>query len=230
MKVITNTKIINRNKKIGQVTSVVSLLILGAGLYLSMAKTDLLLYSFIALMIGFLLSQVGIYYGSRWGKSPRPDEMITASLKGLEDKYQLYHYSLVVPHLLIGPAGIWLIAPYSQGGQISYDEKKGRWKQKGGNAYMKIFGQESLGRPDLDVQAYQQDIQKFFNKDLNLSDTPDINTVLVFTNEKVQIDANNAPVPTIPLSKLKDLIRKKAKEKPQEYEEILEIQKLLPEE
>ena len=226
MKVITNTNLVKKNKRIGQITSMVSLVILAAGLYLSMFKTDLLLYSFIALIVGFLLSQVGIYYGSRWGKSPRPDEVISASLKGLDDKYTLYHYSLAVPHLLIGPAGIWIISPYSQGGTISYDENKGRWKQKGGNAYMKIFGQESLGRPDLDIQAYKHDMEKFFTKNLDLKEKPEINSVIVFTNEKTQVSVKESPVPTVPVSKLKDFFRKKAKEHINSSEQITKIQEL----
>ena len=95
---------------------------------------------------------------------------------------------------------------------------------------MKIFGQESLGRPDLDIRAYQQDLEKYLTKELDASQHPEFNSVLVFTNEKAKVDAGNAPVPTMPVSKLKDFIRKKAKEKAKDYEKIIELQKILPHE
>ena len=80
---------------------------LAGGLYLSFQTTNQLMVtlSFVALLLGFLLSQVGIFFGNRWGRRPGPDELLSAALKGLEDKYTLYHYSTPVYHLLVGSFG-----------------------------------------------------------------------------------------------------------------------------
>ena len=72
MKVITNPKLIKRNKKIGQITTLVALGILGLGLYVSFAKPENIALTFGALLVGFILTQIGVYYGNRWGRSPRP--------------------------------------------------------------------------------------------------------------------------------------------------------------
>lgn len=213
MKIYTNHTIIKRNKKIGQVTTIASLVVLGLGLVLSFqTNSNLFLWSMAALIIGFLLSQIGIYYGNRWGRTPRPDEKINAALKGLDDKYCLYHYKLSVPHLLIGPAGIWIIVPFSQAGLITYEEKNDRWKQKGGNWYLKIFAQEGLGRPDLEVRGLIDTFQKLLSErfgELELS----VQAAMVFYNPKVSVEAPDAPIPTMELEKLKDFLRKKSKEK-----------------
>jgi hypothetical protein len=232
MKIVTNEKLIKRNKKIGQVTSIGSLVILGLGLYFSFqtTTTNSMSISFTALILGFLLSQVGIFYGNRWGRSPRPDELIAQSLKGLEDKYILYNYTTSVPHLLVGPAGVWALIPYTVKGIITYDEKKLRWKHKGGNFYLKLFAQETMGRPDLDTISYQEDVKKYFSKQLDDTVQPPIQAALVFTNEKASIDAANAPVPTLALAKLKDFFRKKAKEEPAPIDVIKIIQAALPKE
>lgn len=211
MKIVVNEKLINRNRKIGQFTTIGSLIILAGGLYLSFQKSaEMINFSFIALILGFVLSQVGIYFGNRWGRHPRPDEVISAGLKGLDDRYTLYHYVSPVPHLLLGPTGIWTLIPYSQKGKITYD--KGRWHQKGGNLYLKIFAQEGLGRPDLEVTAQVNDLKKILGKDMPEEQIPPIHPALVFYNEKVEIDAEEAPIPTIPVKKMKDLVRKSAKE------------------
>jgi len=237
MKIVTNEKLINRNKKIGQVTSIASLVVLGGGLYVSFTNTGTstsplapfaTTITFAALILGFLLSQVGIFYGNRWGRSPRPDERIIQSLKGLEDKYTFYNFTTNVPHLLVGPSGIWVLIPYSVKGVITYDEKKMRWNQKGGNIYMKFFAQEGLGRPDLDALGLIKDAEKYINENLKDIEHPQVQAALVFTNDKVAIEATNAPIPTLPAGKLKDFFRKKAKEDPAPVETIKLLQAAFP--
>ena len=128
MNILIHEKNVRRNAKIGQYTSLASLVILAGGMYVSFVYPNLLYISFIALLVGFVLSQVGIYYGNRWGRHPRVDERLTATLKGLTKDYTMYHYLTPVNHLLVGPAGVWVIEPYYQRGTIVYDGKK--WKQK----------------------------------------------------------------------------------------------------
>ena len=141
MKIVSNNKLVRRNKRIGNFTTIGSLVVLGLGLYVSFTaqSSEGFTWSMVCLILGFLMSQVGIYFGNRWGRSPRPDELISNALKGLDDKYILYHYITAVSHLLVGPAGVWILLPYQQQGVITYDENKKRLNQKGGNWYLKLF-------------------------------------------------------------------------------------------
>ena len=228
MKVISNTRLIQRNRKIGQFLTLGALGVLGLGLYVSFTSPEQLTLSFGALVIGFLLSQIGIYFGQRWGRSPRPDEHLTAALKGLDDKYSLYHYMTSISHLLVGPAGIIALVPFSQPGTIWYDAQRQRWRQKGGTPFMKIFGQEGLGRPELEARDALTDIQKMIPDEPEGIAYPEPRVVLVFTNPNVKIDASGAPQPAIPLEKLKDHIRRQAKEQPASIEAIRVLEKSLP--
>ena len=228
MRVVTNNKTIVRNRKIGQITTFASLIILGFGLYISFTNPNMLNFSFVSLILGFILSQVGIYYTSHYGRTPRPDERLNAILKGLDDKYYLYHYMSPVSHLLVGPAGIWTILPYSQKGTISYDTRRGRWKQKGGSTYFKLFTQEGLGRPDLDARSSQESIEKFLRKNLNEENLTAVKTLLVFTDNGASVQAPDAPIPTLPSDKMKEFIRKQVKEDPLPVEKIKLVQSLLP--
>lgn len=229
MKIVSNEKLIKRNHKIGQFATIASLVILVAGTILAFSNnTGYITYAFAAVIFGFLLSQVGLYYGNRWGRSPRPDEIISSSLKGLSDKYTLYHYAAPVSHLLVGPAGVVCILPYAQGGTITYDSAKKRWKQKGGNFYLKIFGQESLGRPDLEVRYNIEDMTRFLQKQSALPETPQPTAVLLFTNSKAALEAPDAPYPTTSPDKIKDVIRRLAKESPLSQETVDLLTGLLP--
>jgi hypothetical protein len=227
MKIVTNQKVIKRNSRIGQVATLVSLGILGGGLFMSF-NPELIQYSFFALLAGFIISQVGIHYGTKFGRSPRPDERLTQALKGLGDQYVLYHFAGPVPHLLVGPAGIIPLLPYNQRGTFTYDENKKRWRQKGGNLYLKILAQEGLGRPDLDIEANLQDVNNHLTKNLNETEQPPVKPVLVFTHAQADVQVQNAPHPGVSSEKLKDLIRRMAKEEPVPNEQVRLVQKTLP--
>ncbi len=228
MKIVSDTKLIKRNKKIGSITTFVALGVLGIGLYFSFTKPEQISITFGALLLGFLLTQVGIYFGNRWGKSPRPDELLTAGLKGLENNFTLYHYTAGVSHLLVGPTTIWGLIPVSVGGVITFDENKMRFRQKGGNFYFKIFGQENLGRPEVEAQYIVSDFAKFAKKKFPDVELPDVTPILVFTNKKAELDIENSPIPAVTLEKLKDYIRKQSKGEPIALLAIQTIKKALP--
>jgi hypothetical protein len=213
MKIFSNEKLIIRNKTLGNVLSLGSIAILGTGMFFSFKDKDgtYLPYTFAALIIGFLLFQVGNYFMNRWGKSPRPDEKIAQALKGLDSNYSLYQYTTPIPHLLVGPAGVFTILPYNQPGVIKYDNNRGRWKQTGGNFFLKAFGGENLGRPELDARYSVGDVSKFLNKlgvDLGRY-VPQ--AVIVFTNSKSVVEDEGSLTPAVTQEKLKEFIRKQVK-------------------
>ena len=226
MKIYSNDKLIKRNRKIGNITSILSIAVLGVGMYFSFKDEDgsYLSLSFASLIIGFLLFQVGNFYMSKWGKSPRPDENLSNALKGLDDRYSLYHYTTPISHLLVGPAGVLCLIPYQQAGSIKFDASKNKWKQSGGNFFLKAFGGEGLGHPEREVNYTVEDAARFFSKkEIDLgSFTPE--PVMVFTNNKVILEAEDSEIPAIMAPKLKDLIRKKAKTTtfPDELSRIIE--------
>ncbi len=214
MKIIKNEKLIERNGKIGNWTSLAALAVLGVGMYISIVRTDLFVYALVALLIGFTLTQIGMYMGNRYGRKPRPDEKLDAGLKGLPGEFTMYHYTTPASHLLVGPAGVWLLMPYHQRGKVAF--KKNRWQMSGGGflqSYMRIFGQESLGRPDIEIDNEIRGLQKYLAKHMDETNIPEIQPLMVFTADDVEIEDEGATVPALKLKQLKDFIRQKAKER-----------------
>jgi len=214
MKIIKNEKLIKRNAQIGSGASLVALVVLGGGMYLSFTRPELFTYSLLALLLGFTLTQVGMYMGNKYGRSPRPDEKLDAGLKGLQNEFVMYHYTTPASHLLVGPAGVWVAMPYHQRGQVEF--KKNRWHMRGGGflqGYMRIFGQEGLGRPDIEIDNEIQSLKKHLLKHMDESELPEIQALMVFTNDDVEVNAEGSPIPALKLKQLKDFVRQKAKEK-----------------
>jgi len=228
MKIVTNKKLIRRNARIGQVTSLSALVVLGVGMYVSLKRPELFGLSIGALIVGFILSQVGMFFGNRWGRSPRPDEKLDSGLKGLPGDYTLYHYVTPATHLLVGPAGVWLLMAYYQSGTITYT--RGRFRQRGGGfvqGYLRIFGQENIGRPDLESAAEVDAVRRYLHKQTE-GELPPIRTALVFLNEKAELQTEGAPFLALPIKKLKDFIRKQAKEQPLAAKDIERLKAVLP--
>ena len=221
MKIIKNEKLIERNGKIGQWMSLASLIVLGLGLYISFKMPEYFVYSIVCLVIGFTMTQISIYMGNRWGRSPRADEKFDAGLKGLHSDFVIYHFSSPVSHLLIGPSGAWVLHPLHQRGKISY--QKNRWKLSNGGflqAYMSVFGQEGLGRPEIDAENEVQALRKFLTKKMDESTIPEIKPILVFTNDEIEVDAGDSPIAAMRLKQLKEFMRQGGKNRSLSNEQI----------
>jgi hypothetical protein len=198
-------------------------------MYLSFTQPSLFIYSIGALILGFTMTQVGMYFSNRWGRSPRPDEQLDAGLKGLPGDVTLYHYAAPAAHLLVGAMGIWALIPYHQRGSLTYE--KNRWRLRGGGfmqRYMTIFGQEGLGRPDLEAASQIEAVRSHLARKMEQEAVPSINAALVFTSDGVKIEASGAPLPALQLKKLKDFLRQKNKEHPIAADVISSVKDSLP--
>jgi hypothetical protein len=151
MKLVINEKLIKRNKTIGNVLSFAGIAILIGGLVVSFNPTPTkTIISFASLIVGFIVSQSSTFFVNRFSRDPRFDEVIAENLDKLKNDYTFYVYSSPIPMLLVGPQGLWIPVPVSASGEIYYDKK---WKQKGGSFLLKMFGQENIGRPEIDVHS-----------------------------------------------------------------------------
>ncbi len=232
MKIIKNEKLIQRNGNIGKWTTMAALAVLGIGMYISFTNPSdprIFTYSMGSLVAGFILTQVSMYMGNRWGRSPRPDENLDAGLKGLPGDYSIYHFMTPASHLLVGPAGVWALIPYRLRGEVTYT--KNRWRvNKGGalQAYMSLFGQDGIGRPDLEAEGEIEAVKKLLAKSLDENEIPDVKAALVFMNEQAEVQAGGAPLPAMRLKQLKEYLRQKAKEKPISPAQLGAVKAALP--
>jgi hypothetical protein len=228
MNIYKNEKLIKRNARIAQISMIAGLAVLGGGMVLSFRNPNQFNLSLIALVLGFILSQVGIFYSNRWGRRPRQDELLDQALKGLDKKFSIYHYLTPANHLLIGPSGIWALLPYYQRGTIVFEN--GRYKQKGGNLYLKIFAQEGLGRPELDVAAEKENLENFMRRQFPEEKFPPVEAAVVFTNDRSEIsipEDAHTPAETVKLKDLKDTIRKAGKNKSLAMEKVKLLEQAL---
>ena len=228
MYIYTNEKKLKKNKNISKYTTLAAFAILIAGAVAAFSPKYITL-SFIALIVGFIVSQISISFTSKWGREPSNNNIFNVKLKGLSNNFSIYHYMDPVDHLLVGTAGAFILMPYFQGGEIGYNESKGRWTQKKANWFMKLFGQESLGRPDVDCETNLAAVRDYFiSKGIDFPEDK-IHPVLVFINPQAKLlEDQNFKYDTIPLGKLKNTIANYAKADRLSPEFIDEVTDKLP--
>jgi hypothetical protein len=204
MKVVKNkAKLVQRaqNANIASISGMVALL---AGVVLPLVIPSLgQIVPLICILVGIAISMAGIYQANRWVRKPRPEEQLSKALKGLDDKYVLYHYpsSLPCDHLLLTPGGVVNLETVNLAGQIIY--KDGRWTERMtmGRALRSIV-EERLGDPTRSALAVQRYlVSKLFEL---TGETITVKPLIVFTHPAAELDLEpDGPVPVYMADKLK---------------------------
>lgn len=79
---------------------------------------------------------------------------------------------------------------------------------------MKAFGGEGLGRPERESKFVLEDASRFFKRSQIDLGAHSPEAVMVFTNNGVNLQAEDSKIPAVQAAKLKEFIRKKAKSNP----------------
>ena len=204
MQVSTNEKLIARRRRIGTYASFGGLGVLLAGMIASF-QVQYIWYSLIALVAGFLLAQFGNYNLRRWGRSPRPDQVIETALKGFDDRYHLYSWSLPAPLVLLSPQGVYSFVTRDQAGEITVNGSQWRSKFTIGRALL-AFAQEGLGNPSSEALEGASRLASWIKTEL-----PDVaievQPAVVFINAKAQLQVDEPTVPVMDAASLKKWLR-----------------------
>jgi hypothetical protein len=223
MRKIGNPGFLFWRKRIGDLGQIGGMAILAGGMVVTYFYPERLELSYGALLLGFILVNIGAGFTNRWGRTPSPDTAVDEALKGLDDRYTIVHYRLGAEHVLFAPHGTAVILPKYEKGQISYDGK--RWHQTGVSRLKKLFGVESIGNPVLDVAAEAESLDRRLKRILKGQDIPKSRMIILFLNERTQVKAEESPVPALRSSKIKEYIRRMPKEQglqPEQLQQVLE--------
>lgn len=219
MQQYVNTRLIKRNTFIGKALTFSGLALLIGSLVLSFTRPKIMNQLFIVVIFGTLFSQIGIAFYGRWGRKPRFDELLDDALKGLDNRYASFHYNLGTSHSLLCPAGAFALMPHLEDGEITYTDSKW-WQKKVKVSRLRRPGRKALKRlsksADAEVRALSRAIHRVLPDETEITIRP----ILVFINEDALIKADNAPILTVHIKKLKSTIRRLPKSKSINAKEI----------
>ena len=161
---------------------------------------------FVGAILLFYLGLKAFNNSIKWRRGIEGKKKVTDALKELDDSYILINGALLprkggqVNHVLLGPAGIFVITTKNYGGSLRcYGED---WFKKG---RIKEYQIRSISNQ---AKIYTQDIKDVAD-DVHADDYPikKVESVLVFTNPNVKLDLYKPTVPVITVGKLCDFIK-----------------------
>ena len=205
-----------------------TVLVLVVGMVVSIRNPELIWVSLASLVIGFVASAVGAYHANHWTRSPRADEVLTSALKGISNQYHLYHYLLPLPHVLLGPAGLFVFRAYLHEGPITYDGKK--WRQKRSLIRKLGFtGQDPLSDPVQDTLYDAERLRRWLGNRLPEGKLPEITPFAVFCRDGVELTVPETEVPVLRYKQIKKYIKEIDKEciQPLNEDDLYEIERAM---
>lgn len=201
MRTFTNEKRIRRNRKLSQIVTIVTLIVLGGSLALSIAMSPEQQMSMVWLycvivpvgFVGFILS---LYMTNQWLRYPHPEEVLTEALKGLGNNYTFYNYYLPAYHVVVAPRGVFAITTRFQTGEFFV--KGSRWRSRDGIVarLFRFVRQEGLGNPMADAKQAAGAVQEWLNEILPEANI-EVEPVVAFIAENVTIEAEDPDVPVV---------------------------------
>ena len=228
MVVIRDERRIYRMKQIGQWASLGGMVLLIGGLVMAFTALDgsnnnIIFYQLLALLGGWMLSQVGIYLAHRYVRDPRPDQVLDQQVKKIARDGRFYHFLLPAPHVLLTPQGIIVFIAKFQSGNVTVQADK--WRQSG-VGMRRFFGQEGLGNPTREAESAVAAVASYLRKNAPSVEEVRIAPVIVFTTKEAgTLDLKGSTIPAMHYAKLRNFLRQqrgkgvKAMPKP-DYEAI----------
>jgi hypothetical protein len=204
MRVSTNDPFIRRRARLGTYAALGGVVVLLIGMIASIWQ-QYVWVSLGAIIIGFILAQLGNYNLRRFGRAPRPDQVIENSMKGFDDRYHYYAWTLPVPYVLLTPHGVYTFVTRDQTGQISVQGSQWRSKLSLGKVLM-FFAQEGLGNPTAEAIEMANRLGSWIKSKLpNLSGN--VQPAIVFVDERAQLQVVEPTVPVLDAKGIKKWLR-----------------------
>ena len=175
-----------------------------------------LLRAYGVMVAGLLLINVGLYYGGKWMRNPREDQLLGKALKGVNHGSRLYSYLLPADHVLLSHPGLFVLTLKFQDGKIMAQGDKWRRRLSLLSSIRALF-EPRLGNPGAQALKQASKVESWLEKHLPGVEVP-VRPVIVFANPKAELQLEEPSVPAVALGDLKGYLRAALKEKslPQE--------------
>lgn len=209
MRVYLNRRIVRRNHNIGRVLVFLGMATLASGFVISFTNPNAVTLVLAAAFAGMIVAQMGISFLNRWGRHPRADEVVSAALKGLDDRFALFHYALGGEHVLNGPSGTFAITPRTESGDLSYVDGKW-WQDKPKHGLLRRASHQHLKSLIEDAQREAESTASLLAQKLDLEDEHEVQPLVAFVSDAAHVRSSPdaGPVPAMHKAKLKDWIRR----------------------
>jgi hypothetical protein len=204
MRVIVNEPLVKKQATTARRAITIGLMLLFAAMVLSFNPRSILA-AYLIMLVGIILLNWGAIRGNKWLRDPRLDQELGKVLKGLNQGLRLYHYVLPADHVLLSPAGLFVLLVKPQEGHISCHGEKWRHRFNLGRFLRTLF-EERLGNPTKQALQEAEKLRRFIAKHLPDIEVP-IQPLIVFSHPKAELEIVEPVVPVMYIGELKAYLR-----------------------
>jgi hypothetical protein len=190
MRVVTNLKIIQRNRQMAQLLFYISM----GGLVLSFLFGNSIssdpqaasVFQCIVLPMLFILVILSVRMTNTWMRKPEPWIAIQEGMKGVSTENNLYHYVFPAPHVVIGPDGIFAMVTRFQ--DRPYIVKDDRWNTNATllSRFLMFARQEQIGDPTYEAKLKAAQTQAFL-RELLQDQLIEVHPLIIFIHPKANV-------------------------------------------
>jgi hypothetical protein len=205
MKIIRHDAYVAKRKRNSKLLAIFGFLMLTGTLFLAL-KPSLILVSYLLMLGGFVLFNMGMQQVGKWTRTPRNDQALDHHLKSLPDRYAIVHYAPVgskrIEHILVHPGGALVITAKELDGII--EEKRSRWRKKGvGIRRFLSFSGPQLGNPSIETDASIGALEKFLaEKQFEV----EVEGAVAFINPNVELEIEEPDFPVLHADELPSFV------------------------
>ncbi|MGB7341485.1 MAG: nuclease-related domain-containing protein [Phototrophicaceae bacterium] len=199
MRIVTNHKLVKRNRQIATWLFLGTLAILVGGFILinysfftgNTPADWILLAQVVALPIVFVLTVYSVRMTNLWAREPYPHDAIEAGLKGLSKRSIMYnYYHLPARHILIAPQGVFAIATRWHDGKFTVEGDK--WQSQKGtmSRFFSAMRMDGVGTPVAEAQKAAEHVQSLL---ADIAPDIEVKPLVVFVNDDIELDIQEDP-------------------------------------
>ena len=199
MRIVTNKKLVKRNRQMATWLFLGTLAILVGGFFFinytfftgdaTEVSSWIILAQAVALPVVFLMTIFSVRMTNLWARQPYPDKAIEEGLKGVSKKSILYnYYHMPARHVLIAPQGVFAITTRWHDGKFSLDGED--WKSHKGamSRFFSAMRMDGVGKPMDDARKAAEYVQEIFD---DIAPEIKVKPLIVFVSDEVEIEMND---------------------------------------
>jgi hypothetical protein len=205
MKIVRHDAYIAKRKRNSRLLAIVGFLLLTGTLFLAL-NPQYILISYIFMLGGFILFNLGMQQVGRWSRNPRNDQVLDQQLKSLPDRYTLVHYPEVgskrLNHVLVHPGGTLVITARELSAEV--EQRGPRWRTRGGG-FRKLFSFSGpqLGNPSMETEQAISALEAFLAEH---QFEIDVDGAVVFLHPAVELSVEDPDFPVLHADELPSFV------------------------
>lgn len=196
MRIVRHNAFITGRKRRAKLMALAGFVVLTGTLFLALLP-NFLLPSYLAMLAGFVVFNLGMQQIGKWTRNPRNDQVLDNQLQALPARFSLIHYAPVgkerVEHVVVHPGGLLAVTAREIDGEI--EAKGSRWRRRStGLRRFFSFSGPQLGNPSLETDRNVGALEDFLaEQQLEV----DVEGCVVFLHPATELDVTDPEYPIL---------------------------------